>query len=124
MECPLCSIAEEDKTHLLYTCNFARAVWGEVRKWWVGIPTAQNKAQMLKMFKHTKKAKTRKLIIGAIMTAAIYNIWRARNHAMFKNYILPVTLTVKGIMEQVSYRILYLQYIHGKFEMHIDSILH
>ena len=65
--------------HIFYTCNFARTVWEELRKQWAGIPIALNKAQMLNMFKHTKEPEIRKLITGAIMTAAIYNIWRARN---------------------------------------------
>ncbi|KAJ8420248.1 hypothetical protein Cgig2_033519 [Carnegiea gigantea] len=124
VECHLCSATEEDDAHLVFTCFFARKVWEELRKWWAGIPIAVNKTQMLSMIKHTKEPKTRKLITGAIMTAAIYNIWRARNPAMFKNQILPVTHIVKGIREQIKYRILYLYSIHRKFEMYIDSLLH
>ena len=115
MECHLGSAAEEDDAHLVFTNCFARKVWEEFRKCWTGIPIALNKTQMLSMIKHIKELKTRKLITGAIMTAAIYNIWRARNHAMFKNQILPVTHIVNGIREQIRYGILYLHSIHRKF---------
>ena len=90
VECPLCPVANEDEMHLFYTCNFGRTVWEELRKWWAGISTALNKAQVLNMFKHTNEPKTSKLITRAIMSATICNFWRARNDATFNNHTIPV----------------------------------
>ncbi|KAJ8422266.1 hypothetical protein Cgig2_000654 [Carnegiea gigantea] len=97
--CLLCSAAEEDNVHLIFTCTFASKAWEALRDWWKGIPLGINRTQMLRMIKHTKEPKLRKQITGAIMVAAIYNIWRARNHAMFKNHIMPVAQIIKGIKE-------------------------
>ena len=97
VECPLCSTIKEDHTHLFFTYNFARKVWEELRNWWAGIPTTLNKAELLSLFKHKKEPNKSKRITGVIMTTAIHNVWRARNHDLFKNHIQPVTLTVKGV---------------------------
>ena len=124
MDYLLCSAAEEDDAHVVFTCTFASKVWEALRDWWKGIPLGINRTQMLRMIKHTKESKLRKQITRAIMVAAIYNIWRARNHAIFKNHIMLVAQIIKGIKGHIRYRILYLHSIQRKFEMYIDIILH
>ncbi|KAJ8432376.1 hypothetical protein Cgig2_021910 [Carnegiea gigantea] len=122
--CSLCNTTEEDEAHLFYTCSYAKKVRDELGSWWRYTPTTQNSSQMLNQMLHSRGARASKQIIGAIMSATIYHIWRARNQAIFNGYKIPIKHTIRVVREQVNQRILFLHPLTRRYIMYIDSILH
>ncbi|KAJ8427233.1 LOW QUALITY PROTEIN: hypothetical protein Cgig2_023070 [Carnegiea gigantea] len=98
---PLCKTAAEDDQHLFLCCDYAKAVGNEIKKC----------------------TKGEKQITSAIVSAAIYHIWSARNNALFCSTYMPPRQTLGQIKEQVIYRIHCLNTTSKNFIHCIDSLL-
>ena len=122
--CTICNTVAEDETHLFFECNYAKDIWKELSRWWQHLPIAQNSQNLMNAMLKSSGAKTKKHIICAITSAAIYLLWRARNQAIFNKQVISAKQTVYLIKEQVRHKILYLNTISSKYKMYIDSILH
>jgi len=77
-----------------------------------------NSDHMLKVLLQAKGPKARKQITGTVVTTAIYNIWRARNQAIFNDHVIPTQSTITMIKQQVRHRISFMHSITKKYTMH------
>ena len=85
LSCALCNSTEEDEQHLYIGCPFAQTLWKRLRDWWPIPPTQSTIEETIKALLKTKGDKYSKMISYAIFSTGIYNIWAARNAALFKN---------------------------------------
>ncbi|KAJ8427683.1 hypothetical protein Cgig2_027990 [Carnegiea gigantea] len=118
--CVLCSTEEEEEEHLFYTCNYAKAIWTELKKWWSHTPNVQNNRQLMGSLKHGKSPGLQKQIT---ITATFHYIWSARNHRIFQKQQIIAHQTAYLIKDQVRSRILFLSKCFKKYSSYIDSIL-
>ena len=121
--CSMCNLAEEDDTHLFFTCSYARMVWEGIGKWWQYLPSATSTDQLLDKMKHARGSRVSKMISGAVLAATIYHIWNARNQLIFKTHTLTAHYTIEKIKDQVRHRFLLLHFQHRKYTKYIDTIL-
>jgi len=98
-------------------------VWREIKQWWNLTPQVHTSQALLQEMHKARGTKEEKQITSAIVSAPIYHIWSARNHALFRSIHTPTRQTVTQIKEQVIHRILYLNTLSRKFIHCIDNIL-
>ncbi|KAJ8427302.1 hypothetical protein Cgig2_002214 [Carnegiea gigantea] len=97
--CIMCSEADEDEMHLFFTCNYAKIIWRNLRGWWKFIPEMSNSTQMFRSLAQIKGTRTQKQITCAIVAAAVYYIWSARNHTIFKQQKITPTQSIHRIKD-------------------------
>ncbi|KAJ8421500.1 hypothetical protein Cgig2_028520 [Carnegiea gigantea] len=123
MLCELCHQEEEDENHLFTECPLAKSVWLELRSWWhIPLPSTEEGNLLFPLVK-LKAPKDHRLISYAVFSAGIYNIWHARNMAIFKKQQVPSQQLVCSIKTQIRYRILVMNKISHKYKDYIDRSL-
>ena len=124
MTCSLCNNADEDETHLFFECPYAKEVYEKLNKWWPITPIAHTSQNLGTQLLKTKGTKGENLTTCAIVSAAIYLLWSARNHVIFNNTDILAKHTVSQTKEEVRHRILHLNTMARKYINCIDRILH
>lgn len=106
-DCCLCDKKVMETTmHLFVKCEWAQAIWKEVKQW-IGIELQNNGIkQTLKRIMLTHWKKFKKETIAATCGAILYHIWRARNWKKFKGKTVhteeAATQIKKKIMEKLQ----------------------
>ena len=121
--CSLCSMAEEDEQHLFLSCPYANAIWRTLREWWKTLPEITANTQLYSSTSPFKGTRTQRHISYAILAAAVYCIWSARNHKIFKHQRISPAQSTIIIKEHVKRRVLFLNSISGRYSNCIDALL-
>lgn len=85
-DCLMCKQQPETHDHLFFECSYAKEIWGLFcAKWGLQMKFEEKEALITNM---TQMKKTRKMrhLIQALVSAAIYQIWYARNRQGFHYY--------------------------------------
>ena len=56
--CTLYKQAQEDETHLFFTCPYAQEIWRALQQWWYIVPQAQDNQELLDAIQQLRTAKT------------------------------------------------------------------
>ncbi|KAJ8441434.1 hypothetical protein Cgig2_023620 [Carnegiea gigantea] len=89
MEHKFCHQNDETQEHLFFECQYAAAIWEDFQKEW-GIKLEMTGIEpCLKSLTKLKQSRKMRWVIYALITAVTYNIWKARNHLVFKNQTPP-----------------------------------
>lgn len=84
--CVLCDTQEESMAHLFFKCAKSKAIWTDIRQWLGMVKCMESARTILKAFRSTYRGNSyiSKLRSNAL-AATIYQIWNARNRALFEN---------------------------------------
>ncbi|KAL9662629.1 hypothetical protein QQ045_027462 [Rhodiola kirilowii] len=82
--CCWCSEVEEDGAHLFFQCKFSSPIYSFLEL--IGIRVRWSSWEELIAWKASKRwsCRSQKLVALFIITAAIYEVWRARNKCIFE----------------------------------------
>jgi len=123
MKCDLCDEADEDMDHLFFQCRWARDYWNAIQNWWPSRVGTTSLTRFIQSTKKPKGLKREKMITYAIVTAAIYQIWRTRNEKIFSHHHLTVQSQFKHTKDHITQRILMLNKIIGKYNKCIGRLI-
>ncbi|XP_021979550.1 uncharacterized protein LOC110875658 [Helianthus annuus] len=88
----------EQCEHLFTSCHIAMMVWDFISRW-CNIPYiyAFSVKDLIEVSKHIKASKERKKAIQAVVFTATWNIWKARNEAIFMNNLVSISKNKENI---------------------------
>lgn len=121
--CELCHQQNEDALHLFTKCPYAKSVWLELQKWRSFPLRVAVDGNLLSPLVKLKAPKHQRLISYAIFSVGIYNIWHARNMAIFKKQQMSSQQLTTNIKTQIRYIILFINKISHKYNDYIDRLL-
>ncbi|XP_021767727.1 uncharacterized protein LOC110732117 [Chenopodium quinoa] len=103
-DCLLCGDAVENCSHLFFSCSFNRKVLKAVSQW-IGFDKDQvDILHNWKLWKAEGRNHVQKNLILASLTAVVYSIWLARNHALWHSAFLRPEFIAKVIRREVVTR--------------------
>ncbi|KAJ8450406.1 hypothetical protein Cgig2_002091 [Carnegiea gigantea] len=111
---------EEDEHHLFTACSYAQQIWTNLYSWY---PLPSNEIGDLKSVLQLKGCKIYRHIHYAMFSSGIYSIWEARNSALFKKIIIPLSNIILAIKHLLIHRFLYLNSFTQKYTLYIDRLL-
>ncbi|XP_048497943.1 uncharacterized protein LOC125496507 [Beta vulgaris subsp. vulgaris] len=103
--CALCEQDTEDDQHLFFRCPFSKRVCHGIMQW-LGKQSSATEC----LYTHWKKwgsnyrSKRRQKIWYAALTAVVYEVWRARNNAIWNLKVPCPTVVVRNIKKTVCIR--------------------
>ena len=86
--CGLCNEEEETLEHLFLSCTWAREFWQLLSQWWPIPRFNPTYASFFRALKRMKRSQKQKHITYAMVAAALYQIWRARNTNVLNHILL------------------------------------
>ncbi|MFS7949501.1 putative reverse transcriptase zinc-binding domain-containing protein [Helianthus anomalus] len=83
--CVFCGEYVETSEHIFISCHFAQATWLNLATWW-GIPPiiAFGLKDLLTIHGSSSGSEKKWKAIHAVVLVAIWNIWKSRNDALFR----------------------------------------
>ncbi|GJS69769.1 RNA-directed DNA polymerase, eukaryota, partial [Tanacetum coccineum] len=82
--CPLCSIAVESTSHLLFSCQLARQLMIKVVHWWeLEYQDFHSYEDWLLWFKNLRVSKRLKDVFEGVCYISLWVIWKFRNQVLF-----------------------------------------
>ncbi|GJT13095.1 RNA-directed DNA polymerase, eukaryota, partial [Tanacetum coccineum] len=82
--CPLCSIAFESSSHLLFSCHLARQLMFKVARWWdLEFYDLNSYEEWLNWFNNIQLSKRLKEILEGTCYVMWWTIWNFRNQVLF-----------------------------------------
>ncbi|KAJ8439478.1 hypothetical protein Cgig2_006995 [Carnegiea gigantea] len=107
--CPICNQNEETQEHLFFRCPYASNIWTSFcREWGMALHFNDMEAFTSSLCRLGGSRKLRYIKL-ALISAAIYLIWQARNTKIFKNKETSPQDILQDIKRQITYRFLQLQ---------------
>ncbi|XP_021739496.1 uncharacterized protein LOC110705884 [Chenopodium quinoa] len=99
--CLLCGLHTEIVNHLFFDCIYIYKCLSKICSW-INIPVVQYSIDNgWKIWKDGCKIKTRQNVLLAVLTAVIYQIWFAKNHAFWEKAIIHPDRIVQAIKIEV-----------------------
>ncbi|GJX30375.1 RNA-directed DNA polymerase, eukaryota [Tanacetum coccineum] len=84
--CPLCSIAMESTSHLLFSCHLARQLMLKVARWWeLEVHDFISYSDWLVWFNNIRLSKCLKDVLEGVCYVMWWVTWRFRNQILFGN---------------------------------------
>ncbi|KAJ8439614.1 hypothetical protein Cgig2_020990 [Carnegiea gigantea] len=123
MECSFCHQKEETQEHLFFECRYAVAIWDGFQKEWGIKLELTGMEPYLKSLTKLKQSRKIRGVIYALFNAVTYNIWKAKNHSVFKNRTLPPQQILHEVRDHITRRILHLHHYKHNYNTCIDFIL-
>ncbi|GJV24670.1 RNA-directed DNA polymerase, eukaryota [Tanacetum coccineum] len=78
--CPICSLARESCSHLLFSCSMARLLWRKVARWWdFDIPEFSSYEDWIAWFNSIQISKVVKDVLEGVSYVMWWVIWKFRN---------------------------------------------
>ncbi|XP_021845402.2 uncharacterized protein [Spinacia oleracea] len=104
--CALCGHDTESSAHLFFNCHFSKECSSMVLPW-LGFNTSRNNLFTLLKWIHRycKKSFTRKVTYAAV-ACTVYQIWKARNLAIWEQFVPSIACIVKTIQYTVKHRVM------------------
>ncbi|XP_062085625.1 uncharacterized protein LOC133791722 [Humulus lupulus] len=100
-DCLICGVAEENHSHLFFSCCFRRKVLLEVVSWCGITYTGTDLEKLLKWLLKKKISKGRRAVLFSIVSATVYNVWMGRNRVLWDHVLPMVSVVVKNIIHAV-----------------------
>jgi len=99
--CVLCSVQEENCSHLFLSCNFTGQLWQDISGW-IGIQfcTPTNICLSLLQLRGLVRSRNHKLVVSLIWLSVIWSLWKLRNECTFNQGASSII----GILHQVKIR--------------------
>ncbi|KAJ8427512.1 hypothetical protein Cgig2_017253 [Carnegiea gigantea] len=120
--CPACPTETEDQDHVFFRCGWAWVFWTSLLQWWpIPFPT-QDLTSFNRALKRLPGPRAERRISYTVITAAIYQIWRAENSRIFEHRELPVHTVVAQTKGQIIQRICFLNTKTGKYTACMDKL--
>ncbi|XP_022041236.1 uncharacterized protein LOC110943813 [Helianthus annuus] len=84
--CVFCGEYVETSEHIFVSCHFAQVTWLNLATWW-GLPPiiAFGLKDLLTVHGSNSGSEKKRKAIHAVVLVAIWNIWKTRNDALFRN---------------------------------------
>ncbi|XP_021767724.1 uncharacterized protein LOC110732114 [Chenopodium quinoa] len=103
-ECLLCGEDVETSNHLFFACSYSAKVIDDVA-YWLGLHNSLlHSLNNWKNWKERGKNSIQQRVALACLSAVVYNIWMARNHALWYKVVLRPDLLSKGVKREVVTR--------------------
>ena len=105
-KCPICGVQTEKVEHLFFECELSKQCKLLVLSW-LGVQL--NRVTVFSLLRGIQKysrSKCRRFIIFTAVASLVYNIWRARNAAVWSLHIPTVQSIVKVIQAEVKGRVM------------------
>ncbi|GJS22452.1 RNA-directed DNA polymerase, eukaryota [Tanacetum coccineum] len=84
--CPICSLAGESCSHLLFSCSMARLLWRKVARWWdFDIPEFSSYEDWIAWFNSIQISKVVKDVLEGVSYVMWWVIWKFRNQVLLEN---------------------------------------
>ncbi|XP_062076480.1 uncharacterized protein LOC133781486 [Humulus lupulus] len=100
-DCLICGVAEENHSHLFFSCCFSRKVLLEVVSWCGITYTGTDLEKLLKWLLKKKISKGRRAVLFSIVSATVYYVWMGRNRVLWDHVLPMVSVVVKNIIHAV-----------------------
>ncbi|XP_021836221.2 uncharacterized protein [Spinacia oleracea] len=105
-QCALCGLSTETCTHLFFSCHYSKECCSLVLQW-LGFHNSRSHLSVLLKWLHKYcKNPFKRRVAYAAVASIVYQIWRARNLAIWEQTIPSIANTVKCIQYTVKHRIL------------------
>ena len=105
--CLLCDCQNESVNHLFFECQYSRKCLEQVMKWAKWNCAARTLETCFKWIKKAKISVVKRRILYAILGATVYQIWHARNVAVWESKVWSIQHTVRCITSALNLRILH-----------------
>lgn len=104
---PLCSLDSETHDHLFFSCTFSTAIWSHFAGWMFPTPppTLASVVDVMNLPRITSCSGAG-TIIKLLLQAIVYNIWRERNHRIFRDSSSTVAAIAKAVDRSMRDRLL------------------
>ncbi|XP_056690154.1 uncharacterized protein [Spinacia oleracea] len=105
-QCALCGLGTETCTHLFFSCHYSKECCSLVLQW-LGFHSSRTQLSVLLKWLHKYcKNPFKRRVAYAAVASIVYQIWRARNLAIWEQTVPSIVNTVKCIQYTVKHRIL------------------
>ncbi|KAK9713877.1 hypothetical protein RND81_06G056600 [Saponaria officinalis] len=100
--CCLCAADEESPSHLFFECRYSsKCVQFVAAKMGINVPVSDtwnwwNQCRFPSLF-HKK-------VIGAVLSAIIYRVWKARNHSLHNSMLIRPEIWMKSLLPELVFR--------------------
>ena len=99
--CPLCSIYDETRDHLMLSCNYSREVWREVLHRCQPPSTMFTTWAELLSWIRSSQSKTLTLLRKLAVQTVIFHLWKQRNNLVHNQSTLPAPAVFYGIDKEL-----------------------
>lgn len=105
--CSLCSLNPESHDHLFFSCPYSVAVWTHFSGWMFSIPPVSlaSVAHITEQA-HIVSRSGAQSIIKLLMQVVIYNLWKERNHRIFRHTPSSEAAIISGVDRSMRDRLL------------------
>ncbi|XP_021854023.2 uncharacterized protein [Spinacia oleracea] len=104
--CALCGHDTETSAHLFFKCHFSKECCSMVLAWLGFISSRNNLFTLLKwIHRYCKNSFTMKVVYAAV-ASTVYQIRKARNLAIWEQFVPSIACTVKTIQVTVKHRVM------------------
>ncbi|KAK7255594.1 hypothetical protein RIF29_29007 [Crotalaria pallida] len=105
--CCLCMMAEENRAHLFFVCKWSRELLRLSSDWLRLTSIPARHAHWIRWVLHAFGRKRRFKVVGALLTAVIYEIWKERNNRIFRNCAQTPNNVFSVMKKKLTHRFAY-----------------
>ncbi|GJQ93572.1 RNA-directed DNA polymerase, eukaryota [Tanacetum coccineum] len=96
--CPICNLAGESSSYLLFSCSMACFLWRKVARWWdLNIQDFSSNEDWIAWFNSIRISKELKDVLKGVCYVLWWVIWKFRNQLLSDYLLLCVLIVVKTI---------------------------
>ncbi|XP_062118867.1 uncharacterized protein LOC133832558 [Humulus lupulus] len=107
-ECLFYGVVEESCEHLFFNCQFSLSCYHQILQWLNWRTHLSSLSKIIRWIERASNTKFHKQVFSAAIAALLYQIWKARNDALWLGKIMQPYLIVQNTKVSVKNRISYI----------------
>lgn len=89
--CPLCEVALETNSHILFSCDVSWSIWMQILEWWGVTGVLHNQCPTFSIsWASLKPFRCSKALWDLILGCTIWSLWFQRNQIKFEGRLIDI----------------------------------